>query len=169
MAIYKIFNGPAPTTASQVAVTTGTAIKTLLQVKPGATQIVRITEWGINFDGSAAATPGIVELCVTDVAATVVAHVAAGIHKLDSEALASGDPTTSLFSVGTTATGYTASGEGTVGAVRQLDVQQISPTNQFLVQLPLGQEYIVNPGEFMRVRVKFGTAVNAICWVKVDV
>jgi hypothetical protein len=35
MALYRIFNGPAPTTASQAAVTTGTAIKTLLQVKPG--------------------------------------------------------------------------------------------------------------------------------------
>jgi hypothetical protein len=35
VALYKIFNGPAPTTASQVAVTTSTAIKTLLQVKPG--------------------------------------------------------------------------------------------------------------------------------------
>jgi hypothetical protein len=169
MALFKIFNGPAPTTASQAAVTTGTAIKTLLQVKPGATQVMKIKEWGICFDGSAAATPGIVELCVTDVAATVAAHVASGIHKLDAEALGGGDPTTSLFSVGTTATGYTASGEGTVGAVRQLDAQHIAPTNQFMVQLPLGEEFIVNPGEFMRIRVKFAAAENAICWVKVDV
>lgn len=169
MAQYLIFNGPAPTTASQAAVTTGTSIKTLLQVKPGATQIARIKEWGISFDGSAAATPGICELCVTDVAATVTAHVAGGIHKQDSEALASGDPTTNLFSVGTTATGYTASGEGTVGAVRQLDVQHISGTNQFIKPYPLGDEPIVNPGEFMRIRVKFAAAVNAICYVKVEV
>jgi hypothetical protein len=55
MPLYKIFNGPAPTTASQVAVTTSTVIKTLLQVKPGATQVLQIVEWGISFDGSAAA------------------------------------------------------------------------------------------------------------------
>ena len=169
MALYTIYNGPAPTTASQVAVTTGTAIKTLLQVKPGATQIARVVEWGISFDGSAAATPGIVELCVTDVAATVVAHVAAGIHKLDSAALASGDPTTNLFAVGTTSTGYTASAEGTVAAVRMFDAQHISPTNQYVKQLPLGREFTINPGEFMRVRVKFGAAINAICYVTLEV
>ncbi len=169
MALYKIFNGPAPTTASQVAVTTGTSIKTLLQVKPGATQVMRIKEWGISLDGSAAATPIIVELCVTDVAATVTAHAAAGIHKQDSEALAGGDPTTSLFAVGTTSTGYTSSGEGSVGAVRQLDVQHIAPTNQYVIQFPLGEEPIVNPSEFMRVRVKAGAAINAICYVKVEV
>jgi hypothetical protein len=168
MALYKIYNGPAPTTASQVAVTTGTAIKTLLQVKPGTTQILKVREWGISFDGSAAATPGIVELCVTDVAATVTAHVAAGIHKQDSAALAGGDPTTNIVAVGTTSTGYTATGEGTVGAVRQGDVQQIAPTNQYVFQFPLAAEFIINPSEFMRIRVKFGAAINAICYVLVD-
>lgn len=165
MALYKIFNGAAPTTASQVAVTTGTNIKTMLQVKPGATQVIRIKEWGISFDGSAAATPGIVELCVTDVAATVTAHVAGGIHKFDSAALAGGDPTTNIFSVGTTSTGYTSSNEGSVGSVRQGDVQQIAPTNQLIYQFPLGIEWVVNPGEFMRIRVKFAAAINAICYV----
>lgn len=169
MAQYLIFNGPAPTAASQAAVTTGTAIKTLLQVKPGATQVAKIKEWGISFDGSSAAAPGICELCITDVAATVTAHVAGGIHKQDAAALISGDPTTSLLAVGTTSTGYTASGEGTVGSVRQLDVQQISGTNQYVKQFPLGDEPIIQPGEFMRIRVKFGTAVNAICYVKIEV
>lgn len=163
--LYRIFNAPAPTTASIVAVTTGTAIKTLLQVKPGATQIIKIREWGISFDGSAAATPGVIELCVTDVAATVTAHVAAGIHKFDSEALTAGDPTTNIFAVGTTSTGYTASGEGTVGTVRIGDAQQIAPTSQTIYQFPLGVAFVVQAGEFMRIRVKFGTAINAVCYV----
>lgn len=167
MGLYRIFNGPAPTTASQVAVTTGTAIKTLLQIKPGATQVIRIKEYGISFDGSAAATPGIIELIVTDVAATVTAHVAAGISKQDSAALAAGDPTTNLFAVGTTSTGYTASGEGTITASRPLDAQHLAPTGApaWVVQCPLGVEWIVNPSEFLRVRVKFAAAVNAICYV----
>lgn len=169
MALYKIFNGAAPTTAAQVAVATGTAIKTLLQVKPGATQVMRVCEWGISGNASAAATPGTVELCVTDVAATVTAHVAAGIHKFDSEALVGGDPTTSIFAVGTTSTGYTATAEGTITAVRQGDVQQIAPTNQFILQCPLGREFMVNPGEFMRIRVTFAATVNAICYVLVEV
>lgn len=165
MALYKIYNGPAPTTASQVAVTTGTAIKTLLQVKPGATQLMKVRAWGFDGDASAAAVPGIVELCVTDVAATVTAHAAAGIHKYDAEALASGDPTTNMFTVGTTSTGYTASGEGTVGSVRQGDVRQIAPTNQFWYQFELGVAWVVQPAEFMRIRVKFAAAINVICWI----
>lgn len=165
---YLIFNGPAPTTASQAAVTTGTGIKTMLQVKPGTTQVIEIVEFGISFDGSAAAAPGIVELCVTDVAATVVAHAAAGIHKYNFAALLSGDPTTAKFAVGTTSTGYTASGEGSVGAVRQLDVQQISPTNQYVKQFPLGERPAISPSEFLRIRVKFAAAINAICYLLID-
>lgn len=166
--LYTIFNGPMPTVASQVAVATGSAIKTLLQVKPGPTQVVRVVEWGISFDASVAAQPGVCELCVTDVAATVVAHVAAGIMPADALALLAGDPTTNIFAVGTTGTGYTASSEGTITTVRQYDVQQIAPTNQYIKQLPLGREYIVKPGEFLRVRVKFPSTVNAICYVTLE-
>lgn len=169
MALYRIYNGPAPTTASQVAVTTGTAIKTMLQVKMGATTHGRVTEYGISFDGSAAAQPGIIELCETDVAATVTAHVAAGIHKIDALAIAAGNPTTDFFEVGTSATGYTASGEGSITAVRQMDAQHIAPTNQFVVQRPLGREWILPPASFTRIRVKFAAAILAICYVEIEV
>jgi hypothetical protein len=57
MALYTIWNGPAPTTATQAAVTTGTSIKTLRQVKASGTVVAKIKKWGISFDGSAAATP----------------------------------------------------------------------------------------------------------------
>lgn len=166
--LYKIYNGPMPTTGSQVAVTTGTALKTLLQVKPGATQIIKVREWGISFDGSAAATPGIVSLVVTDVAATVTAHVAAGLHKYDSEALTAGDPTTNIFAVGTTGTGYTASGEGSISTNRMGDNQFVAPTTQLIYQFPLGVAFAVQPSEFLRIRCTFGAAINAICYVLVE-
>lgn len=158
-----------PTTASQVAVTTSTAIKTLLQVKPSATLGFHIVEWGISFDGSAAATPGIVELCETDVAATVTASVAADLHKFDEAALMGGDPTTNLIQVGTTSTGYTATAEGTITAIRQFDVQLIAPTNQYVMQFPLGERPFIQIAKFARIRVKFGTAINAICYMVVEV
>jgi hypothetical protein len=135
MALYQIFNGPSPTTAAQVPVTTGTSIKTLLQVKPSATIAVQIIEWGISFDGSAAATPIKVELLETDVAATVTASAAADITKLDAAALAGGDPTTNLIPVGTTSTGYTSTGEGSITSVRMFDAQLIAPTNQYVKQV----------------------------------
>ena len=169
MALYLIANGPAPTTAAQAVVTTGTAIKTLLQVKPSATIQARIVEWGISFDGSAAATPIKCELLETDVAATVTAHVAAGIVKLDAAALGGGDPTTNLIQVGTSATGYTSSAEGTITSVRMLDVQLVAPTNQYVKQFPLGREPVIQIDKFARIRVTAGAAVNAYCYMVVEV
>lgn len=169
MAIYVIGNGPMPTTAAFAAVTTGTAIKTMLQVKPGTTQFLDILEWGISFDGSAAATPGKIELIETDVAATVTASAAADITKVDSEALSAGDPTTNIVAVGTTSTGYTSTSEGSITTVRNLDgPQYLAPTTQpFVKQFPLGQEPTIQPSKFMRIRLTFGAAVNCYCWVKV--
>lgn len=166
---YKIFNGPSPTTAAQVAVTTGTSIKTLMQIKAGATLVCKILEWGISFDGSAAATPIKCELLETDVAATVTAYVAADLNKWDSDALMGGDPTTALVSVGTAASGYTSSGEGSITAVREFDVQFVAPTNQYIYQFPLGREPIIQVSKFGRIRVTAGAAVNALAWMLVQV
>lgn len=170
MALFLLGNGPMQTTAAFAAVTTGTAVKTMLQFKPSATLVARIIEWGISFDGSSAATPGKVELIETDVAATVTAMVAADITKLDADAIACGDPTTNLIPVGTTSTGYTATGEGSITAVRNLDGPQfISPTTQFIKQFPLGREPVVQVSKFARIRVTFGTAVNAYCYMIISV
>jgi hypothetical protein len=165
MALYLIANGPMQTTAAFAPVTTGTAIKTLLQVKPGATVAARIVEWGISFDGSAAATPGKVELIETDVAATVTAAVANDITKYDADALLGGDPTTALFSVGTSATGYTATAEGSITAVRNFDLQLLPPTAPYVKQFPLGREPVLQAGKFGRIRVTFGTAINAYAYM----
>lgn len=158
------------TTAALAVVTTAAVIKTLLQVKPGATVRAKIVEWGISFDGSAAATPGKVELIETDVAATVTASVANDITKLDDAALLGGDPTTALIAVGTTSTGYTASAEGTITAVRNLDSPiLLPPTGPFVKQFPLGREPIIQAGKFARVRVTFASAINAYCYMVVEV
>ncbi len=170
MAIYLIGNGPMQTTAAFGTVATGASIKTMLQVKPGATTVLKIKEWGISFDGSTAATPGKVELIETDVAATVTASVANDITKYDAVAIAQGDPTTALIAVGTSSTGYTASVEGSIAAVRNLDGPQlIAPSNQFIKQFPLGTEPIIQNGKFGRIRVTFGTTVNAYCYMIVEV
>jgi len=167
---YQIPNGPMQTTAAAAAVTTGTAIKTLLQIKAGATSPLKICEWGISFDGFAAAAPGKVELIETDVAATVTAAVANDITKYDALALLAGNPTTDFIEVGTAATGYTATAEGSITATRDLDGPQfMAPTTQFIKQFPLGSEPIIQPAKFARVRVLFSAAVNAFCYMIVEV
>ena len=162
---------PISTSASQVAVTTGTNIKTMLQVKASSTIGFLVVEWGISFDGSAAATPIEVELIEGDSSSgsTVTAHVAAGIVKLDGIALAGGDPTTNLFPVGTTSTGYTSTGEGTNTTARLFDVQFIAPTNQYVKQFPLGLEPISQVSCLTKIRVTAGAAVNCYCYVVVRV
>lgn len=169
MALYLLQNGAAGTTAAPVAVTTGTAIKTLLQFKPSATVVAKIVEWGISFDGSAAATPGKIELMESDVAATVTAHAAADITKFDSDALMGGDPTTNLIQVGTTSTGFTSTSEGTTTVSRMFDLQYIMGTNQYVKQFPLGREPVLQVSKFARVRVTFAAAVNAYCYMIVQI
>lgn len=165
--LYLIENAPMQTTAAPTPVATGTAIKTMLQVKPIVP--MKIVEWGISYDGFAAAQPGKVELIETDVAATVTAFINADITKLDGEALQFGDPTSNYISVGTSASGYTATAEGTITAVRNLDGSQlIAPTNQFVKQFPLGYRPFVQAAKFLRIRVTFGTTVNAYCYVIVE-
>jgi len=158
--LYWAANGPMPTTAAFAPVTTGTAIKTMLQIATPSTRPIRVVEWGISFDGSAAATPIKCELLQTDVAATVTAHVAAGVQPFN-------DPNApaSLVTLGTTATGYTATAEGTITTTRQGDVQFVAPTNQYIKQWPLDNEFQVPISKFLRVRVTAGTAVNCYCYV----
>ncbi len=165
---YRIYNAPMPTTAALAKVTTGTAIKTMLQVKLGTQTKGEITAWGISFDGSAAATPGTVELCETGtIFGTVTASAAADIMKVgDPNAV---DPSTSAFIIGTSATGYTCTSEGSIVAVRTFDSILLPPTAPYVYQFPLGQEPRLNVSTALRVRVTFGAAINALCWIEIVV
>lgn len=171
MAIYLIGNGPMQTTAAFAVVASGATIKTMLQVKLAATIQARILEWGISFDGAAAATPGKVELIETGtVFATVTASAASDITKIDGDALLAGDPTTAMISVGTSATGYTSSSEGSITVVRNLDGPiLLPPTQPFCKQFPLGQEPVIQAANAMRIRITFGATVNVYCYVKIQV
>jgi hypothetical protein len=166
MGLFLLQNGAMQTTSAFAKVTTGTSRKTMLQVKPSATIVAAIVEWGISFDGSAAATPGMVELVETDVAGTVTAFVAADITKLDGAALMGGDPTTNLIQVGTTSSGYTCTSEGSITATRNLaGPQLIAPTSQWVQQFPLGNEPIIQISKFARIVVTFGSAINCACYM----
>jgi hypothetical protein len=157
---YIAYNGAPSLTSAMAPVTTGTAIKTLLQIATPATTELRISEWGISFDGIAAATPIRCELIDTNVAATVTAHTTSTVVTLNDNGTVA-----SKMTMGTTATGYTAAVEGTVTAARLLDYQLIAPTGQFVHQWPLGLEPEVAVSRFLRVRVTAAAAVNAVCYV----
>lgn len=169
MSLILLINGPMPTTAAQAVVSTGTAIKTLLQFKASATLAARIVEWGVSFDGAAAGAGIKCELLETDVAATVTAFAAADLHKLDEAALICGDLTTNLIQVGTTASGYTASGEGSITTIRQFDAQLVAPSGGYVKQFPLGMRPAVQAGKFGRIRVTAAAAVNAYAYMVIEI
>lgn len=163
---YKVFNGPMPTATAQQKVTTGTAIKTMLQVATPSTRQLQLIAWGFTLDG-VPGSAGQVELIQADVAATVTAHVASGVQSLDPNAPAS------LMTLSTTGTGYTASAEGTVTATRTFDVNLVPPTagatdiNYYYQWMP-DERPIIAVSKFLRVRATFGAAVNLSCWIVWD-
>lgn len=176
--IYRVYNASAPTTAAPVKQPTGTAIRTMLQIQLATGFTGRIVEWGCSFDGSAAATPGQVELFGCTGAATMsTASAAADITCLNDQYTVV--PTTSLpFVLSTTTTGFATAAvtEGTVANYRPFDTQLIAPTSQYLKQWPLGREPEFNAlltttatAYFLRVRMTFGATVNTSIYVDIEV
>lgn len=160
--VYQAHNYAQPTTAAPSPVTTGTAIKTLLQIATPSTEDMTVVAWGIDFDGTAAAAPIKVELIDSDVAATVTAHVAAGIVKWNRP-----NDAASLVTLGTSATGYTATAEGTTtSAARLLAFRQVPPNGGFEYEFPMENQPRVAVSRFLRIRVTAAAAVNASCWVR---
>jgi hypothetical protein len=163
---YIIWNAAMPTTAAPVKVTTGTAIKTMVQLASPATRGFEVVEWGFSLDAASSAV-AVVELLQTDVAATVTAHVAAGVMPLDA-----GLPP-SLLTLGTSATGYTATAEGSTTATRIFDVKEI-PIAAGLTDLDYRRVFlpryrpIIPVSKFLRVRATFTAATNMICYVIID-
>lgn len=166
---FTVWNGPMPTTAAQAAVTTGTAIKTMLQLGTPSTRQIQLISWGFTLDAAPATTGvGVVELLQTDVAATVTAHVAAGVQPLDPNAPAS------LLTLSTSATGYTGTAEGSITATRVFDVVNVAgvsnggtPT-EYTYQFMPDERPIVAISKFLRVRATFSAAVNMRTWIRFD-
>ncbi len=166
---YKTWNGPMPTTAAQQQVTTGTTIKTMLQIATPSTREIQIIAWGFSVDDPPGAD-AVFELLETDVAATVTAHVAAGVQPV-----VAGLPA-SLMTLGTSATGYTATVEGSITTTRVFDVVSMSsvsaeaaPAMQYMYQFMPDERPVVAVSKFLRVRATTPTtAVDMRCWVVWD-
>lgn len=166
---YKTWNNAMPTTAAQVAVTTGTAIKTMLQLATPSTRQIQLIAWGFSIDDPPGAD-SVVELLQTDVAATVTAHGASGVQPLDPNAPAS------LLTLGTSATGFTGTAEGSITATRVFDAVSLSSVSAeaaagmvYSYQFMPDERPIVAISKFLRIRATTPTtAVDMRCWVVWD-
>ncbi|MCW2919024.1 MAG: hypothetical protein JWN52_7092 [Actinomycetia bacterium] len=164
MPVYTVYNAPMATTAATAKVSTGTVVKTMLQVATPATRYIELISWGYSLDIAPGAA-SVVELIQTDVAATVTAHVAAGVQPIDANAPAS------LLTLGVNATGYTATVEGTTTASRIFRAVQV-PSTAGVTDLTYEWQWmpderpIVAVSKFLRVRTTFAAgSSNMSCWV----
>lgn len=171
---YIVYNSAMVTSAAPVKQPTGTAIRTMMQLRPATGYIIRPIAWGISFDGNAAAVPGIVELVEGDTAATMsTAFAAADIQPYGdanapaNTAGASGVP----LNLSTTTSGFATAAvtENAPATTRMADVQLIMGTNQYAQQWPLGREFECIPQKYLRVRVTFAATVNMICWIVFEI
>ena len=166
---YSCWNGAMPTTAALASISTGTTIKTMLQIATPSTRQIVVLAWGFTLDDPPGAD-AVFELIETDVAATVTAHVAAGVQPVNS-----GMPA-SLMTLGTSATGYTSSAEGSVTTTRTLDIVAMSsvsaeaaPFLTYEKEFPDYRLTTVSVSKFLRVRATTPTsAVDMRCWVAWD-
>jgi hypothetical protein len=164
MGKYKAFNGPAPTTAAQASVASGTSVKTFLQLKAGTGKGLIITGWGYSLDTEQAAA-GTIELLKTDVAATVTAFVAGDVTALATPS------TASTLSLGTAASGYTASAEGSITATDMYDAIKLpvstttGPHMTYNRLFGKDERPYLPAGGILRVRATTGTSAGLICWV----
>lgn len=164
---YTTWNGPMPTTAAQASVNTGTSIKTMLQLATPSTRQIQLISWSFTLDDPPGAD-AVIELLQTDVAATVTAHVASGVQPLDPNAPAS------LLSLGTSATGYTATVEGSTTASRVFDAVSLSSVSgesplTYSWQWMPDERPIIAVSKFLRVRATTPTtAVDLRCKITWD-
>lgn len=169
--LYLLSNTTATSTAAPVSQPTGTAIRTMLQVKTGVGFSGRVVEWGCSFDGSAAATPGKVELFGCTGAATMSTAL------VNADIMPYNDPNAFVnasnvpFDLSTTTSGFATAAvtEGTVANYRGFDAQLLPPTAPYTKQFPLGREPEIGSASFLRIRVTFAATINMFCYVVMEV
>lgn len=158
------------TTAAFASVSTGTTIKTMLQLSNPSTRMFTVLGWGFTLDDPPGAD-SIIELVETDVAATGgTAHVASGVQPVVSGAPAS------LLTLGTGNTGYSFTNEGAITATKLHDQVALSSVSAeagpFLTYRLLFSDVEapqIAVSRFLRVRATTPTtAVDMRCWILIE-
>lgn len=165
---YKAFNSAMVGAASMVPVTTGTSIKTMLQLATPSTRQITIISWGWAIDALPTTTlTGKIDLVESDTGATITQHVAAGLQPL-----LPGVPASQLLVATTGQTGFTSNSETAPTVTRTFDQDEVNGAT-YLGMTPATDEYqfmqderpVVAVSKFLRIRATFGSAVNMLCWI----
>lgn len=164
MATFIAYNSALSTgTGIQAGTSYTTGAKCALQLHIPDSGQIELVEWGVSFDGSAAATPALLEVASTDTSAgTLTAHSTTTVKNLlDPNGAAS------RLTMAATSTGYGAIAITTNTTLRMADRQYIAPTNQYVKQWPLGLYPKFGNGStenYLQFRINTSATVNAIIY-----
>jgi hypothetical protein len=163
--IYYAFNSAlSATTAIAAGTSYAAGAKVALQIGIPSGGQIELIEWGISQDGSAAATPTLVEIASTATASTMsTAHTTTTVKPLN-------DPNApaSRLTMSTTATGF---GNGAITSnttLRMADREYVPTTAPFVKLWPLGcypKFGATGAAEFVQFRINTTVTVNAICYL----
>ena len=136
-------------TAAVDGVATGTAKKTILQVTPAANHRVKVSEWGISFNGTTNTDAPIeVELVRQTDAGTMTSLTLVKVNEDDGETLQ-------------TTAQHTSTSEPTEGSVRKRSY--IHPQGGMVWQAPFGQEIILTGSTSDRLALVVTAGVSVSC------
>lgn len=164
---YRCYNSAMATTASMASVTTGTTIKTMLQLSTPSTRLIKLLAWGFSTDDPPGAD-AVFDIIESDTAATVTAHVASGVQPI-----VSGIPA-SLLTLGASNTGFTSSSETNPTTTRTLDIVRMSsvsaeaaPVMEYKQVWDWDSAPVIAVSKFVRIRATTPTsAVDMSTWAE---
>ena len=166
MSLFIGFNSAlSTTTAIDAGTSYATGAKVALQLNVPDQGHIKLIEWGVSFNGSAAATPALLEVATTDTATTgLTTHSTTIIKCLDFPGTSA---PLSRLTMGTSATGFGAVAITSNTTLRPIDRQYVAPTNQYVKMWPLGREPIIGTvaaESFLQFRINTAATVTAILY-----
>lgn len=159
--LFIAFNAAFDATTGVTAGTSyATGAKVAIQLSTPSTLQLKVVEYGISFNGSAAATPSTVTLAHAGAASTVsTGHTASTIVAVGDNSKTSG------LTMGTGNSGYGNGAITTNTTTKMFDAQFIAPTTQFVKQWPLGREPVLPASAFLQLRINTSATVSALAYI----
>jgi hypothetical protein len=159
--LFTAFNtAPDATTGVLMPTSYASGAKVAIQLAPASGSYLRIVEWGVSFNGTAAAAPAVCTLAQASAASTVTtAHSTSTILPVSDLAKVS------TLQMGTSLSGYGNGAITTNTTERQFAAAQIGPMTQYEKQFPLGRDFVVLSGKFLQLRINTAATLSAIAYV----
>jgi hypothetical protein len=158
--LYVAYNQAFTTTTNMLAGTSyASGPKVAVQLVPVSTGQIRVVEWGVSFNGSAAGTPSVCSLSLAGAATTLTTHTTSSIVPF------SDNQKTSSLSMGTTTTAFGAATMATNTTAKEFDAQFVAQAGAYVKQWPLGREPVILGSQILQLRINTAATLTALAYI----